>query len=142
MYAIVEIMGSQVKVEKDDKIVVNRIKFQKSTSLRIDKVLFGKKGASVFVGDPYVKDAYVDCEILGDKRGPKVIAFKYRDRKSSQSTRGHRQDLTELRVKDIHLDQVTESPSAEEKEKQPQEKKQKEEKKDKKVTKQKKTDSK
>jgi large subunit ribosomal protein L21 len=104
MYAVIELKGSQIKVEKDETFVVNRMEAGKSKTLKVDKVLFGKKGNSYKIGDPYVKGAYVECEILGEKRGKKVIAFKYRDRKSSQSKIGHRQDLTELKVVDIHLE--------------------------------------
>ncbi|MFH1665935.1 MAG: 50S ribosomal protein L21 [Candidatus Omnitrophota bacterium] len=101
MYAIIELNGSQVKVEKDCKFKVNRIKDQSSKTLKVEKVLFAQKGPSHFVGDPYVKGAYVECEIVDNPRAKKVIAFKYRDRKSSQSKKGHRQDLTELKVTDI-----------------------------------------
>ncbi|MDP8258594.1 MAG: 50S ribosomal protein L21 [Candidatus Aadella gelida] len=103
MYAIIELQGTQVRVEKNDIIEVNRIKDQDSKALKVDTVLFGKKGASYFVGDPYVKGAYAECEIVGDKRGKKLIAFKYRDRKSSQSKIGHRQDLTQVKIKDMHF---------------------------------------
>ena len=108
MYAVIEIKGAQVLVEKNEKITVNKLG-QKGTAktLKIDKVLFGKKGNSFFIGEPYVEKAHVECEILGDKRLKKVIAFKYRDRKSSQSKIGHRQDVTELLVKDIVLPEET-----------------------------------
>ncbi|MFH1847425.1 MAG: 50S ribosomal protein L21 [Candidatus Omnitrophota bacterium] len=104
MYAVIELQGTQVLVQKDGRIEVNRMEEQKSKTIKIEKVLFGKKGASYFVGTPYIEDAYVECEIIGDKRSKKVIAFKYRDRKSSQSKKGHRQDLTELKVKNIHFE--------------------------------------
>ncbi|MFH1394950.1 MAG: 50S ribosomal protein L21 [Candidatus Omnitrophota bacterium] len=104
MYAIIELKGSQMRVEKNDKIVVNRISEQKEKDIKVEKVLFGKKGSSYLVGEPYINGAYVECEILGDKRLKKVIAFKYRDRKSSQSKKGHRQDVTELKVKNIHFE--------------------------------------
>jgi len=101
MYAVIELNGAQVKVEKDTVFTVNRIKEQSSKELKVDKVLFGKKGSKYYIGEPYIKDAYVECVILRDKRAKKVLAFKYRERKSSQSIHGHRQDLTELKVKDI-----------------------------------------
>jgi len=104
MYAVMEIQGTQILVEKDDTITVNRMASQRSKTLKVKKVLFGKKGSSYFIGEPYVKGAFVECEIRGDKRGKKIIVFKYRDRKSSQSKKGHRQDLTELKVKDIHFE--------------------------------------
>ena len=115
MYAVIEMQGFQYRVEKNDTIVVNRMKEQEPGTLKVDKVLFGKKGASYFVGKPYVKDAYVECEILRDKRLKKVIVFKYRDRKSSQSKKGHRQDVTEVKIKDIHFGQIAESSEKKEK---------------------------
>ena len=106
MYAVIELNGAQVKVEKGSVFTVNRIKEQPSKEIKVGNVLFGKKGSKYYIGEPYVKDAYVECEILKDKRGKKVIAFKYRERKSSQSVHGHRQDLTELKVKDIYFSEA------------------------------------
>lgn len=103
MYAVIELQGAQVRVEKNGKFIVNRITDQTSKTVKVNNVLFGKKGSTYMVGDPYIKDAYVECEILGDKRLKKVKVFKYRPRKSSQSLKGHRQDVTELLVKDIYL---------------------------------------
>ncbi len=103
MYAVMELNGTQVKVEKEAVFTVNRIKSPKSKTVKVKKVLFGKKGNKHYIGEPYVKGAYVECEVLGEKRGKKVIVFKCRPRKSSQTKRGHRQDLTELRVKEIHF---------------------------------------
>ncbi len=103
MYAVIEMQGSQFRVEKNDTIVVNRMSDVKDKKVKVDKVLFGKKGSSYYVGSPYVKGAYVECNILRDIRLKKVIAFKYRDRKSSQSKKGHRQDVTEVKIKDIHF---------------------------------------
>ncbi len=103
MYAIVELQGEQLRVEENDTFTVNRMAHDGKKPYKIGKVLFGKKGDDHFIGQPYVKGAYVECDVLGDKRGKKVLSFKYRQRKSSQSLRGHRQDLTELKVKKIHL---------------------------------------
>ncbi len=104
MYAVIEVQGMQYRVGKDDKIAVNRLAERDEKTLKVEKVLFAKDGSKYYVGEPYIKDAYVECEILGDKRARKVIAFKYRERKSSQSKHGHRQDQTELRVKKIHIE--------------------------------------
>ena len=104
MYAVIELQGFQFQVEKDEKFVVNRLDAEKDETIKVDKVLFGKKGNSYFIGEPYVENAYVECTVIGDKRLKKVIAFKYRDRKSSQSKIGHRQDVTELKVKNIFFE--------------------------------------
>jgi large subunit ribosomal protein L21 len=102
MYAVIDLNGTQVKVAKGDKVRVNRINGE-DRSIKVDKVLFGEKDSKYFIGTPYVKGAYVECAILGHPRGEKVIAFKFRPRKNSQRVRGHRQDLTEVQIKDIHL---------------------------------------
>ena len=102
MYAVIELKGAQIRVEKGETFRVNRISdHDDKKSLKVESVLFGNDGKTHYIGEPYVKGAVVECEILRDTRGKKVIVFKYRDRKSSQSKKGHRQDLTELRVKDI-----------------------------------------
>lgn len=117
MYAIIELQGAQVKVEKDTTFAVNRMNTEDKKTLKVDTVLFGKKGNAHFIGEPYVKDAYVELEVLGDTRGKKIVAFKYRDRKSSQSKIGHRQDLTEFKVKDIHFAEKAKAAKAEKAEK-------------------------
>ncbi|MDD4013715.1 MAG: 50S ribosomal protein L21 [Candidatus Omnitrophica bacterium] len=103
MYAVIEVQGMQYRVAKGDRISVNRMEPVEEKKLKVVSVLFAKDKDKYIAGDPYIKGAYVECEVIGDKRGRKVIAFKFRERKSSQSTRGHRQDLTELVIKDIKL---------------------------------------
>ena len=68
----------------------------------------GEMGATVLVdgdkmnvGAPTVAGAKVSAEIVAQERGPKVIAFKKRRRKNSKRKRGHRQDLTVVRITGI-----------------------------------------
>ncbi|MDP8298951.1 MAG: 50S ribosomal protein L21 [Candidatus Tantalella remota] len=117
MYAVIELQGAQVRIAEKDKFIVNRMEAQEDKAVKVEKVLFGQKGASHFIGEPYVKGAYVECEIVADKRLKEVIAFKYRDRKSSQSKKGHRQDVTELVVKKIHFPEVAKATEAKKEEK-------------------------
>jgi large subunit ribosomal protein L21 len=58
-------------------------------------------GADVKVGAPLVSGAKVLFEIVEQTRGPKLIAFKKRRRKNSRRKRGHRQDLTKIRITGI-----------------------------------------
>ncbi len=117
MYAIIELQGAQVRIEEKMRFIVNRMEEQEDKAVKVDKVLFGQKGASHFIGEPYVEGAYVECERVADKRLKKVIAFKYRDRKSSQSKKGHRQDVTELVVKKIHFPEALKASEAKEEKK-------------------------
>lgn len=103
MYAVIETGGRQYKVAKNDIILVEKIKAKDGAEAKISKVLMAKEGASLHVGTPYVKGAHVICEVMCGLRGPKVIAFKYKRRKSEKKKIGHRQELTKLRVKDIEV---------------------------------------
>ena len=103
MYAVIETGGKQYKVAKDDVLLVERIKGKQGSGVKLNNVLLVKDGASVHFGNPHLKGAHVVCEVLGEVRQPKVVAFKYKRRKSEKKKIGHRQNLTKLRVKAIEL---------------------------------------
>jgi len=103
MYAILEIGGKQEKVEKGTEFAVNRLDEKENSVIKLQEILFAKKGSDYLVGNPYIKGAHVECEVLSHKRGEKVIAFKYKKRKGYHRKVGHRQDLTVLKVKEIHI---------------------------------------
>ena len=99
MYAVVETGGKQFKVSKDDIILVQKLKAKVGGEIKLAKVLLAKDGNSVHVGNPYLKGASVLCEVLGAVRMAKVVAFKYKKRKSEKKKIGHRQDVLKLKVK-------------------------------------------
>ncbi|MDD5060163.1 MAG: 50S ribosomal protein L21 [Candidatus Omnitrophica bacterium] len=102
MYAIIEVGSQQFNVKKDDIIQVNK-EVTKKDSITIDKVLLVSKDKKVEIGTPYVKGAKVQAEVLGQILGEKTVAYKYRRRKSSHWKKGHRAQLTELKIKSIEL---------------------------------------
>ena len=103
MYAVIETGGKQYKVAKNDIILVEKLKVKDGAEIKLTKVLLVKEGNSLHVGDPYLKGAHVICESLGEVRQPKVVAFKYKKRKSEKKKIGHRQNVTNLKVKDIEM---------------------------------------
>jgi len=103
MYAIIEASGRQYRVEKNTEFMVSRMEGKPSAVIKFKNVLFAKEKSTFHIGKPHLKDAYVACEILSHSRGKKVVAFKYKRRKSSKWKRGHRQDLTRLKVKEIKI---------------------------------------
>ena len=103
MYAIVATDGRQIVLEKGGEVLVNRIAGKEAGVVKFKNVLFAREKNSYLIGKPFIKDAYVTCEILAHTRGDKVIAFKYKRRKSKKRTVGHRQDLTRLKVKEIKV---------------------------------------
>jgi large subunit ribosomal protein L21 len=103
MYAVIETGGKQYKVAKNDTILVDRLDAKEGGTIKIDKVLLAKDGASLHIGSPFLKGSEVVCEVLSHPRGDKVIAYKYKRRKSEKKKIGHRRDLTELKIKEIEI---------------------------------------
>src|SRR5690348_7359819 len=103
MFAVVQLGNSQFKVSEGDIIQANRLDYEKGQSIVLDKVLLYSDGKNVKVGQPYLKDIEVKAEVLEQARGPKVVAFKYRKRKDSARTHGHRQDLTTVKIAKISV---------------------------------------
>jgi len=101
MYAVIETGGKQYKVTKNDVILIDTIGAKEGGETKISKVLLLHDGNTIHVGNPHVKGAHVVCEVLDHVRGDKVVAFKYRKRKSSKKKIGHRQELLRLKVKEI-----------------------------------------
>ncbi len=102
MYAIVEMKGQQFKVEAGKKVFVNRMEAEKGATVEFDKVLLVDNEGKIKVGTPTVKGAKVVCEVLDDEcRGEKILVFHKKRRKGYKKLNGHRQDLTNLIVKEI-----------------------------------------
>lgn len=105
MYAIIETGGKQYKVSKGDEIEVEFLDKKEGSSINLSHILLVGKGKKVFIGSPYIKKAKVTCEVVENKKGKKIIVFKYKRRKSFKRKKGHRQLLTRLKVKEIHLEE-------------------------------------
>jgi len=102
MYAIVETGSKQYKVSKGDVLAVELLDSKKTKEVKLGNVLFVSDKKEVKIGSPYIKGASVLCDIVEEKKGPKVISFKYRRRHgSSRRKKGHRQRYSVLKVKEI-----------------------------------------
>lgn len=109
-YAVIQTGGKQYRVAEGDVIDVELLKSEKK---EVEfEALFFNDGKDIQVGAP-ILDLKVQGEVLGPVRGPKVIAYKYKKRKSSHRKVGHRQDY--LRVKIVGFGGVS-TPAAEMKE--------------------------
>ena len=101
MYAIVEIAGHQFKVEKDQKVFVNRLQTEEGKNVTFDNVLLLADGSKVTVGAPAIDGAQVGAKVLKHLKGDKVIVFKKKRRKGYRVKNGHRQSLTEIQIESI-----------------------------------------
>ena len=101
MYAIVEISGRQFKVEKKQKLFVNRLDAQEGKKVSFENVLMVNDGTKFSVGTPNVSGAQVDAKVLKHLKSDKVIVFKKKRRKGYKVRNGHRQAITEIEISDI-----------------------------------------
>ena len=101
MYAIVQIGSKQYKISEGDVIAVDRLDSEVDKTFTIDHVLLLADGKTVKVGQPYLSGVKVTAKVMKQSLGVKTIAFKYRKRKSSATTKGGRQKLTDLHITKI-----------------------------------------
>ena len=101
MYAIVEISGKQFKVEKKQKLFVNRLDVAEGKKISFDNVLMINDGSKSSVGTPNISGVQVDAKVLKHLKSDKVIVFKKKRRKGYKVRNGHRQAITEIEISDI-----------------------------------------
>ncbi len=101
MYAIIHTGGKQYRVAKNDVIQVEKLPGAAGETIDFGEVLMLGDGAEATVGAPLVDGARVRATILEQARGPKIIVFKKKRRKNYRRKKGHRQNLTVLRITDI-----------------------------------------
>lgn len=100
MYAIVEAGGKQHRVEVGQRVAVERswLGAQPGSEVTFERVLLVRDDGSVKIGRPVIEGARVRATLLRELRGEKIIIFKKKKRKGFRRTRGHRQDLLEVRI--------------------------------------------
>ncbi len=103
MFAIIENGGKQYKVEAGSVFEIEKLPVGTGKDIVFDSVLLTADGDNIRVGAPYVEAVKVTAEALRELKAKKVISFKYRRRKSSKTTKGHRQQLTQVRIKEIKI---------------------------------------
>ena len=102
MKATIKTQGQQFTVSEGDILTVNRYPgTEKGSTVEIKDVLAAGEGADYKVGRPTLAGAIVSAKILENKRGDKVIVFKKKKRKGMERKRGHRQELSVIKIDSI-----------------------------------------
>ena len=104
MYAVIETGGKQYRVEVGTELEVELLEVEAGQSITLDRVLLVADGEQAAVGRPVVENATVAADVVRQTRGEKTVSFKYRPKARRRVTKGHRQDLTVLRISDIVFD--------------------------------------
>ena len=104
MYVIVEIQGQQFKVEKDQKLFVHHLDGEEGAQVEYGNVLLTDNEGTVTVGTPTIEGAKVIAEIVNPLvKGDKVLVFHKKRRKGYRKLNGHRQQFSQILIKDIQI---------------------------------------
>lgn len=101
MFAVVKTGGKQYKVQKDDKLLVEKLEGNEGDKITLDEVLMVADGKTSKIGEPVVKGATVEATVVAQTRGPKITVFKKKRRQNYRRKKGHRQDLTMIQITNI-----------------------------------------
>jgi large subunit ribosomal protein L21 len=101
MYAVIRTGGKQYKVAPQDVLQIEKIEGAAGDAVNFSDVLMVAGDGDPHVGAPLVSGALVSAEVVEQARGPKIIIFKKKRRQNYRRKRGHRQDLTTVRILEI-----------------------------------------
>lgn len=101
MYAVIQTGGKQYRVSEGDILRVELLEKEPKQAFTFDNVLLIAKDGDIQVGQPAIKGAKVEAEVIRHGRAKKVIIYKKRRTTTYQRTQGHRQGFTEVRIKGI-----------------------------------------
>jgi large subunit ribosomal protein L21 len=101
MYAIIEAGGKQYKVEEGSVLNIEKTGKKPGDIIELSNILLLVNGEKVKIGRPYIDKGTVLAEVKRHFKGKKTLVFKKRRRKDYKKTLGHRQQYTEVKIKEI-----------------------------------------
>jgi len=101
MFAVIKTGGKQYKVQEGDVLNVEKLNMEKEKKVTFDKVLLIEGEGKTLIGTPFVENALVRAEVIENFKDKKVLIFKKKRRKQYRRTRGHRQELTRIKIEEI-----------------------------------------
>lgn len=102
MYAVIKTGGKQYKVSKDDIISVEKLSEDSGKKVKLNEVLVISDKGKPIIGDPLIKGASVEAEILEQTRSKKITIFKKKRRQNYRRKQGHKQLITNLKILSIN----------------------------------------
>jgi len=103
MYAVIKTGGKQYRANPGEEIKVEKLQGEVGDPVTFDQVLLTSDGETVSVGKPFLENTKVTGQITSQGKNRKIVVFKYKRRKGYRKKLGHRQQFTQVRIKDITL---------------------------------------
>ena len=102
MYAVIKTGGKQYKVAEGDVLRVEKLNAEVNATVELGEVLLVSNNGEIKVGTPVVDGAKVEATVVAQVKGDKVVNFKYKPKTGYHRKKGHRQNLTEIRITAIN----------------------------------------
>ncbi|NES85071.1 MAG: 50S ribosomal protein L21 [Moorea sp. SIO2B7] len=102
-YAIIETGGKQLRIEPGRFYDIDLLHVDPESGYTIDKVLLVNHEDQITIGQPLIEGATIEGTVMQHRRGRKVIVYKMQPKKKTRKKRGHRQELTRLRINSISM---------------------------------------
>lgn len=102
-YAVVELNGRQFRVEEGDVLTVDRVPGDVGAQFELGSTLLADDGAQIRIGTPNLNGATVKATVLAHERAAKILVFKFKKVKNYRRKRGHRQEISRIRIDSITL---------------------------------------
>jgi large subunit ribosomal protein L21 len=96
--AVVVSGGKQYRVTAGDRVLVDRLKAEPGSSVKLGRVLLLRDGDEVSIGNPGVDGAEVEAKVIAHRRGPRIETLRYKSKKRVRVHRGGRADLTAVEI--------------------------------------------
>lgn len=103
MIAVIESGGKQFKIKEGSYFQTEKIVSDVGQKIILSKILVASSSSKTVLGDPYIKNASVECEVIENGKHKKILIFKKIRRKNHRRKNGHRQHFTMLKVNKINL---------------------------------------
>ena len=103
MFAVIKTGGKQYRVKEGDLLDVEKLGIDAGKKITFDEVLLIEDGDNILIGMPLVEEAVVTGIIEDNFKGDNIIVFKKKRRKQYQKKRGHRQELTKVKIESISI---------------------------------------
>ena len=101
MFAVVEILGKQYKVQEGEIVKIDNLNLKKEEKYIIEKVLLLKKNKDIKIGTPALTDVKVEATVVDNKKDKKIIVIKFKPKKRYTRTLGHRQKYSYIKIEKI-----------------------------------------
>ena len=101
MFAVIKSGGKQHRVQKGETLKLEKLEIATGAMVDFGVALMVGEGKDVKIGNPRIKGSKVTGEVVSHGKGDKVTIVKFRRRKHSRSTQGHRQWYTEVKITGI-----------------------------------------